>query len=66
MVVGEGCQHLPELKKLALSYDASVLQDFPVVIGQMAKRLVMNWWTKHRLPYCMQNIEEGNQVSSGI
>jgi hypothetical protein len=43
MVVGEGCQHLPELKKLALSYDASVLQDFPVVIGQMAKRLVMNW-----------------------
>jgi hypothetical protein len=29
MLVGEGCEHLPGLKKLVLSYDALVLQDFP-------------------------------------
>jgi hypothetical protein len=32
MLVGEGCEHLLELKKLALSCDASVLQDFPVEV----------------------------------
>jgi hypothetical protein len=64
MLAGEGCQHLPELKKLALSYDASVLQDFLTETGQIAKRLMKNWWTKHGLPYCMQKIEEENWVSS--
>jgi hypothetical protein len=59
MLAGEGCEHLPELKRLALSYDASVLLDFPVETGQIAK-LVKNWWTKHGLPYCMQKIEEEN------
>jgi hypothetical protein len=54
MLVGEGCGHLPELKKLALSYDASVLWDFPMEAGSIAKKLVKNWWTKHGLPYCMQ------------
>jgi hypothetical protein len=29
MLAGEGCEHLLELKKLALSCDASILQDFP-------------------------------------
>jgi hypothetical protein len=28
MLAGEGCEHLLELKKMALSCDASVLQDF--------------------------------------
>jgi hypothetical protein len=28
MLVGEECEHLPELKKLAMSYDASLLEDF--------------------------------------
>jgi hypothetical protein len=65
MLAREGCEHLSELKKLALSYDASVLQDFPVETGQIAKRLMKNW-TKHCLPYCMQKIEEENQASSGI
>jgi hypothetical protein len=54
MLVGEGCEHLPKLKKLALSYDASVLQDFPAETSRIAKRLMKNWWTKHDLPYCMQ------------
>jgi hypothetical protein len=54
MLVGEGCEHLPELKKLALSYDASILWDFPMEAGSIAKKLVKNWWTKHGLPYCMQ------------
>jgi hypothetical protein len=69
MLVGEGCEHLPEPtepKKLALTCDASVLRGFPVETGRIAKNLVINWWTKHGLPYCMQQIEEQNQVSCGI
>jgi hypothetical protein len=50
ILVGEGCEHLPELKKLALSCDALVLRDFFVETGQIAKKLVKNWWTKHGLP----------------
>jgi hypothetical protein len=38
MLTGEGCEHLLELKKLALSYDASILRDFPVRTGQIEKR----------------------------
>jgi hypothetical protein len=64
MLMGEGCEHLPELKKLALSYDASILQDFLVETDRIAKRLVKNWWAKHGLSYCMQKIEEENRVSS--
>jgi hypothetical protein len=63
MLVGEGCEHLPELKKLVLSCDASLLEDFPEDLAQIAKRLVKNWWTKHSLPFCMQKIEEENRVS---
>jgi hypothetical protein len=29
MLVGEGCEHVLELKKLALSCDASLIQEFP-------------------------------------
>jgi hypothetical protein len=60
MLTGEGCEHLPEVKKLAFSCDASVLHDFPVETGQIAKKLVKNWWTKHGLPYWMQKIEQEN------
>jgi hypothetical protein len=49
-----------ELKKLALSSDASLLDDLPEDLGWIAKRLMKNWWTKHGLPYCMQKIEEEN------
>jgi hypothetical protein len=63
MLVGEGCEHLPELKKFALSYDASLLEDFPEDISRIAKRLVTNWWTKHGLPYCIMKTEEKNWVS---
>jgi hypothetical protein len=65
MLVGERCEHLLELKKPALSCDASVLQDFPAKTGRIAKRLVKIWWTKHGLLYCMQKIEEENRLSSG-
>jgi hypothetical protein len=64
MLAGEGCEHLLELKKLALSYDASLLQDFPAEAGRIAKKLGKNWWTKHFLPYCMQKTVEENRVSS--
>jgi hypothetical protein len=45
MLAGEGCGHLLELKKLALSCDASLLQDFPAEVDRIAKKLVKNWWT---------------------
>jgi hypothetical protein len=54
---------LPELKKLALSYDASILQDVPDDIGRIVKMQMRNWWTNHGLPYYMQKIEEENWVS---
>jgi hypothetical protein len=63
MLTGVGCEHLPELKKLALSSDASLLHDVPDDLGRIAKRLVKNWWTHHGLPYCLQKIKEENQVS---
>jgi hypothetical protein len=63
MLVGEGCERMPGLKKLAMSYDASLLHNDSGELGRIAKRLVKNWWTKHGLPYCMQRIEEENQVS---
>jgi hypothetical protein len=64
MLAREGCEHLPELKKLVLSCDASVLQDFPMETGQITKKLMKNWWTKHGLLYYMQKIKEENRVSS--
>jgi hypothetical protein len=63
MLAGEGCEHMSELRKLAHSYDASVLQNFPVETGCIAKRLVKNWWNVHGLPYCKRKIEEENRVS---
>jgi hypothetical protein len=41
------CEHLPELKKLAMSCDASIMHDLPDDIGRIAKKLMRNWWTKH-------------------
>jgi hypothetical protein len=66
MLAGEGCVHVSELKKLALSYDALLIQQFPGNVCQTARKLVKDWWTNHGLPYCMQKIEEVNQVSSAI
>jgi hypothetical protein len=63
MLAGVECEHLLELKKLALSCDASILHDVPDDIGRIAKKLVRNWWTNHGLPYCMQKIKEENRVS---
>jgi hypothetical protein len=66
MLAVEGCEHVSELKKLALSCDASLIQEFPADVGQMVRKLVKHWWTNHGLPYCMQKIEEENRVSSAI
>jgi hypothetical protein len=41
MLAGEGCENLLELKKLAVSYNASV-RDFLMETGQIVKRLVKN------------------------
>jgi hypothetical protein len=66
MLVGEGYEHVSKLKKLALSCDASLIQEFPADVGRTTRKLVKHWWTNHGLPYCMQKIEEENQVSSAI
>jgi hypothetical protein len=63
MLAAEGCEHVSELRKLAHSYDASVLHKFPVETGRIAKRLMKNWWNAHDLPYCMHKIEEENRMS---
>jgi hypothetical protein len=47
------CEHLPELKKTTLSYDASLLHDMPDDLGKIARRVAKYWWTKHGLPYYM-------------
>jgi hypothetical protein len=38
MLAGEGCEHLTELKILAHSCDASILQNFPMETGRIAKK----------------------------
>jgi hypothetical protein len=53
MLAGVECEHLLELKKLALSCDALILHDMPDDIGRTMKKLMRNWWIKHGLPYCM-------------
>jgi hypothetical protein len=60
MLATEGCEHVPELRNLAHSYDALVLHDFPVETSCIAKRLVKNWWNAHGRPYCMSKIEQEN------
>jgi hypothetical protein len=50
MLAGVECKHLPKLKKLALSCDASILHDVLNDIGRIAKKHVENWWTNHGLP----------------
>jgi hypothetical protein len=53
MLAGVECGHLPELKKFALSCDASLLHDVPDDLDKIAGKLVRNWWNKHALSYCM-------------
>jgi hypothetical protein len=66
MLAREGCEHVSELKKLALSCDASLIQEFPTDVARTVRKLVKHWWTNHGLSYCMQKIEEENRVSSAI
>jgi hypothetical protein len=42
VLAGVECEHLPDLKKLTLSYDASILLDVPDDIGRIAKKPVKN------------------------
>jgi hypothetical protein len=50
MLLGVECGHLLELKKLA-----SLLHNVPNDLGKIARKLVTHWWTRHGMPYCMQN-----------
>jgi hypothetical protein len=42
VLAGVECEHLPDLKKLTLSYDASILLDVPDDVGRRAKKPVKN------------------------
>jgi hypothetical protein len=42
MLTRGGFEHVSELRKLAHSYDASVLQNFPLEASRIVKRLVKN------------------------
>jgi hypothetical protein len=44
MLNGECCEHVQELRKQAHSYDALILQSFPVETDRITKGLVKNWW----------------------
>jgi hypothetical protein len=63
MLAGVKCGHLSELWKLAISCNASILHDVPEDLGKIAGKLLCNWWTNHRMSYCMQRVEEDNRVS---
>jgi hypothetical protein len=42
MLAGVECEHLSELKRLALSFDDSLLHDVPDDVCRIAKKLVKN------------------------
>jgi hypothetical protein len=57
------CGHLPELQKLAISCDTSLLHNVPDNLGKIAGKLVHNWWTNHGLSYYMQRVKKDNRVN---
>jgi hypothetical protein len=61
MLAGVECGHLSELKKVAISCNTSLLHNDD--LAKIAGTLVRNWWSNHGLPYCIQQVEEENQVS---
>jgi hypothetical protein len=63
MVEESGCGHVPELRSLAASSDASMPRDIPEDIGKIVIQLVRWWWTHHNLQYCIYRLKEDNQVS---
>jgi hypothetical protein len=63
MLAGVECEHLSELKILALSCDASVLHSVPDDLRKIARKLVKYSCTEHGLPYCVQKLEEENWVT---
>jgi hypothetical protein len=63
MLAEVACEHLPELWRLVVSSDASLLHEIPKGIGKIVGKVVRRWWTQHGLPYCMQLLKEDNEVS---
>jgi hypothetical protein len=63
MLAEVACEHLPELWRLVVSSDASLLHEIPKDIGKIVGKVVRRWWTQHGLPYCMQLLKEDNEVS---
>jgi hypothetical protein len=53
MLTEVGCEHIPELWKLAVSRDASLLHEIPEDMGKIAWKLVRRRWMNHVLPYCI-------------
>jgi hypothetical protein len=45
-----GCEHLPMLNSLAISSEASVLEEIPAEVQKINGQLVRKWCTHHGLP----------------
>jgi hypothetical protein len=43
MLAGEKCDHLLELRKLAMCCNDSILHDIPNDLAKIARRLLRNW-----------------------
>jgi hypothetical protein len=50
MLKGKGCQELSQLRDLAASHDATVLEDVPVDVHMLAGWIVRRWWKPHGMP----------------
>jgi hypothetical protein len=57
MLNGKGCQELTRLRDLAISRDATVLEDAPDDVHRLAGRIVRKWWKLHGLPDALRRLE---------
>jgi hypothetical protein len=60
MLRGAGCQELSQLWELAVSSDASVVEDIPTDVRKLAKCLIRRWWKNHRLPEALRRLGAAN------
>jgi hypothetical protein len=60
MLHSSGCQELSELRQLAASSDASIVEDVSAEVQKIADHLVCRWWKNHGLPEALHRLEEDN------
>jgi hypothetical protein len=55
---------VPELQRLAISSNASWLNEILVDIGKITGKLVRRWWNQHGLLYCMKCLKDGSVLGA--